>query len=213
MDEFGKWHNEILGNKVVKALEKNGFHAIYFETKEQAENFIMYHVKSGDDVGFGGSQTIKALDLKKRIREIGGNILDHGDLGLNKEQKLQVMRAELVSDLFLCSSNAITLNGELVNIDGAGNRVAAMTFGPRKVIVVAGVNKIVEDIEEGFRRIRNNASPKNNKRLSLKNPCTINGNCIDCKSETRICRAYSVLKRKPMQSDISVVIIGEELGF
>ena len=213
MDEFGKWHNEILGNKVVKALEKNGFHAIYFETKEQAENFIMYHVKSGDDVGFGGSQTIKALDLKKRIREIGGNILDHGDFGLNKEQKLQVMRAELVSDLFLCSSNAITLNGELVNIDGAGNRVAAMTFGPRKVIVVAGVNKIVEDIEEGFRRIRNNASPKNNKRLSLKNPCTINGNCIDCKSETRICRAYSVLKRKPMQSDISVVIIGEELGF
>ncbi|GAA0120756.1 MAG: lactate utilization protein [Clostridium argentinense] len=213
MERVYKRHNEAMAEKAVKALEKNQFHAIYFETKEQAENFIMYHIKSGDVVAFGGSVTIKSMDIKKKIRSIGGTIIDHGEPGLTKEEKMDIMRRELTSDLFLCSSNAVTLDGKLINVDGVGNRVAAITFGPKKVIMVVGINKIVEDEEAAFKRIKNIASPKNNKRLACNNPCTNTGKCFDCDSKNRICRAYSILKRKPMMSDISVVIIGEELGF
>ncbi|GAA0126959.1 MULTISPECIES: lactate utilization protein [Clostridium] len=213
MEHIHHWHNDTLGRKVVKALEKNQFHAIYVDTKEEAENFIMYHIKSGDNIAFGGSQTIKAMNLKRKIRELGGNIIDHGEEGLNKEEKLSVMRKELISDLFLCSSNAITLDGKLVNIDGAGNRVAAMSFGPKKVIIVAGINKIVENVEEGFKRIQNNVAPKNCKRLGVKNPCVIEGTCVNCNSQSRICRISSVITKRPMQSDISVIIVGEELGY
>ncbi|WP_010291988.1 lactate utilization protein [Clostridium senegalense] len=213
MEHIHHWHNDTLGRKVVKALEKNQFHAIYVDTKEEAENFIMYHIKSGDNIAFGGSQTIKAMNLKRKIRELGGNIIDHGEEGLSKEEKLSVMRKELISDLFLCSSNAITLDGKLVNIDGAGNRVAAMSFGPKKVIIVAGINKIVENVEEGFKRIQNNVAPKNCKRLGVKNPCIIEGTCVNCNSQSRICRISSVITKRPMQSDISVIIVGEELGY
>ncbi|GAA0116262.1 lactate utilization protein [Clostridium senegalense] len=213
MEHIHHWHNDTLGRKVVKALEKNQFHAIYVDTKEEAENFIMYHIKSGDNIAFGGSQTIKAMNLKRKIRELGGNIIDHGEEGLSKEEKLSIMRKELISDLFLCSSNAITLDGKLVNIDGAGNRVAAMSFGPKKVIIVAGINKIVENVEEGFKRIQNNVAPKNCKRLGVKNPCIIEGTCVNCNSQSRICRISSVITKRPMQSDISVIIVGEELGY
>lgn len=213
MEHVYKWHNQAIGERVVKALEKNQFHAIYFETKEQAENFIMYHIKPGDVVAFGGSVTIKSMDIKKKIIKIGGTIIDHGEPGITQDEKIDIMRKELVSDLFLCSSNAVTLNGELVNVDGAGNRVAAITFGPKKVIMVVGVNKIVKDEKAAFERIKNIAAPQNNKRLACSNPCTITGSCMDCDSKNRICRAYSVLKKKPMLSDISVIIIGEEMGF
>lgn len=213
MGYIHQWHNDILAQKVVKALEKNQFHAIYVETKEEAENFIMYHVKSGNNVAFGGSQTIKALNLKTKIRDLGGTIIDHGEKGLTKEEKLTVMRKELISELFLCSSNAVTLDGKLVNVDGAGNRVAAMIFGPKKVIIVVGINKIVENVDDGFKRIRNIVAPQNCKRLGMNNPCTKEGICVQCNSQSRICRAYSVIEKKPMQSDISVVIVGEELGY
>lgn len=213
MENIYRWHNETLGKQVVKALEKNDFHAIYFDTKEQAENFIIYHVKQDDKVGFGGSMTIKSMNLEKKIVKIGATVLDHGVKGLSKEEKLEVMRQELTSDLFLCSSNAVTLSGELINVDGTGNRVAALSFGPKKVIVVVGINKIVSNVEEGINRIKLIAAPKNNKRLGFNNPCIFTGHCENCNAQNRICRIYSILRKKPMLSDVSVVIVGEELGY
>ncbi|KGM95595.1 lactate utilization protein C [Clostridium novyi A str. 4552] len=213
MENINKWHNEIIGEKVVKALKENYFDAVYFEKKEDAAKYILDNIKTGDSVGFGGSVTVQELDIKNKIKKMDTKILDHGDSSLTPEEKLNVKRAQLTSDLFLCSSNAITMNGELVNIDGAGNRVAAMTFGPKKVIVVAGINKIVTDEKSAFERIEVLAAPKNTKRLSKSTPCTKTGVCMNCKNEDRICRIYSVIKRKPMGANMTVVIIGEEMGY
>lgn len=213
MKEIHNWHNETIGIKLVEAFKKNMFSAVYFKTGEEASEFIMSNVHLGDKVGFGGSMTIKKLGIQEKVKSIGAVVLDHGDPSLSPEEKMETMRGELLSDVFVCSSNAVTLEGELVNIDGVGNRVAAMTFGPKKVIVVVGINKICKDEAAAFQRIEQVAAPKNCKRLSMPNPCTQTGTCIDCKADTRACRVYSVIKRKPMRTDITIVVIGEELGF
>jgi len=175
-------------------------------------NFIMYHINTGTIVGIGGSVTIQSLGLRQNILEKGGTIIDHS-LGINKEDTFRLMREELTSDLYLCSTNAITLDGHLYNVDGAGNRIAAMTFGPHKVIIVVGINKIVIDEAAALQRIKLIAAPLNNKRLNLNNPCVVSGVCTECNSKSRICRAYSVIKRKPLRSDISIIIVGENLGY
>lgn len=214
MDNINKWHNEIIGEKVVKALKENYFDAIYFKKKEDAVKYILDNIKDGDSIGFGGSITIQQLEIKDKIKKMNVTLLDHhGDSNLTAEEKLNIKRAQLTSDLFLCSSNAITMNGELVNIDGAGNRVAAMTFGPKKVIIVAGINKIATDEKSAFERIQVLAAPKNSKRLSMNTPCTKTGVCMNCKSKDRICRIYSVMKRKPMGADITVIIVGADMGY
>lgn len=213
MKEIHNWHNETIGIKLVEAFKKNMFSSVYFKTCEEASEFIMSNVHLGDKVGFGGSMTIKKLGIQEKVKSIGAVVLDHGDPSLSPEEKMETMRGELLSDVFVCSSNAVTLEGELVNIDGVGNRVAAMTFGPKKVIVVVGINKICKDEAAAFQRIEQVAAPKNCKRLSMPNPCTQTGTCIDCKADTRACRVYSVIKRKPMRTDITIVVIGEELGF
>ncbi len=211
--DINKMHNEILGNKVVEALKENYFDAIYFEDSLQAKQYILDNLKQGMKVAFGGSMTIKSMGIKEEAAKKKCVILDHGEASLTPQEKLQVMRQELISDVFLCSSNAITLQGELVNIDGAGNRVAAMTFGPEKVIIVAGINKIVMDEDEAFKRIKRIACPKNNIRLEKPNPCTKAGVCVDCKSQSRICRVYSVIKRRPSRSNMTIIVVGENLGY
>jgi hypothetical protein len=213
MKEIHVWHNETIGAKVVEAFKKNMFSAVYFKTGEEASEFIMRNIHPGDKVGFGGSMTIKKLGIQEKVKAIGAIVLDHGDSSLSPEEKMETMRGELLSDVFLCSSNAVTLEGELVNIDGIGNRVAAMTFGPKKVIVVVGINKICKDEAAASQRLEQVAAPKNCKRLKMPNPCTKTGVCNNCKLETRACRVYSVIKRKPMRTDITIVVIGEEFGF
>jgi hypothetical protein len=211
--EIKKWHNNVIGERVVNVLKENLFDAVYFETSDEAAAFIMEHVKEGDKVGFGGSETIAGMGIQEKVLDKKAIVLDHNDPTLSGNEKLAVKRQQLTCDLFLCSSNAITLDGELVNVDGAGNRVGAMTFGPKKVIIAAGVNKICANQEEAFVRIKTKAAPMNMQRLNLPNPCIKSGVCMDCQGNTRACRIYSVIKKKPMQSDITVVIIGEELGY
>ena len=213
MKEIHNWHNETIGLKTVEALKKNGFLAVYFKSGEKASEFIISNVKKGDKVGFGGSMTVKELGIQEKVKAMGAIVLDHGDSTLSPEEKMETMRGELLSDVFICSSNAVTLNGELVNIDGVGNRISAMSFGPKKVLVVIGVNKICKDEMSAFERLELIASPMNNKRLNMPNPCTKTGVCIDCHTNSRICRIYSVIKRKPVLTDITVVVIGEDFGF
>ncbi len=207
------WHNETIGQKVVKALQKNEFDAVYFASAADAAEHVLKHISAGDVVGFGGSVTMKELGIPEKALEKGAKILDHNKDGLSPEEKDSIRRQQLISDVFLCSANAVTLDGCIVNIDGVGNRVAAMTYGPKKVVIVAGINKIAKDVHAAFQRIRSVASPKNNKRLNLPNPCTASGTCMDCQAKTRTCRIYSVMKKKPMSSDITVVIVGEQLGY
>lgn len=213
MNEIYNLHNETVGSKVVENLKKNDFSAIYFKTGEEASEFIMGNINKGDKVGFGGSMTVVKLGIQEKVAYIGGIVLDHGDPTLSADDKMETMRGELLSDVFICSSNAVTMDGELVNIDGVGNRIAAMTFGPKKVIIVVGVNKICKNESSAFERLEQFASPMNNMRLKMPNSCTKTGICMDCKAPSRICRVYSVIKRRPARTDMTVVVIGEEFGY
>ncbi|MBO8137826.1 MAG: lactate utilization protein [Desulfotomaculum sp.] len=208
-----QWHNDTLGKKVVEQLKKNEFDAVYFSDREEAVKHVLEYISQGNTVGIGGSMTLQQLRIPELAREKGAEVLDHNLPELSAEEKMEIRRRQLTSDVFLSSTNALTLDGCLVNIDGVGNRVAAMTFGPRKVVIVAGVNKICKDVHSALQRIQMTASPQNNKRLNLPNPCAAAGVCSDCRSKTRTCRAYSIMKRKPMTTDITVVVIGENLGY
>lgn len=208
-----QWHNEQLAKITVGALKKNGFDAEYYADSKEAVASILGLITPGMTIGLGGSATVKGLKIAEKAADLGAVILDHNAPGLAAEEKLEVRRKQLTSDIFLCSTNALTLEGYLVNVDGTGNRVAAMSFGPRKVIVLAGTNKICKDTEAAFERIELTAAPKNSNRLHLATPCASTGVCTDCNSGKRICRIYSVLKRKPAATDFKVLIIGETLGF
>ena len=208
-----EWHDAAIGGRVVEALKKNGFEAVYFPQREDAVKFVLDFVVPGMSVGLGGSATIEELGIPEQARAKGAVILDHGQPDLSPEEKQEARRRELVCDLFLSSANAITLDGSLVNVDGNGNRVAALTFGPKKVIVVAGVNKICSDVAAAFERIRTYAAPMDNKRLGLANPCTTTGVCMNCDNKGPICRIYSVLKKRPMSADFTVLLVGESLGY
>lgn len=207
------WHIRTIGEAACAALKKNGFDARFAETGKDALAYIESMVKPGISVGFGGSMTLRALGVHDRLEQLGAKILDHGKKGLTTEQKMDVMRAQLTSDLFISSSNAVTLDGEIFNIDGNGNRVAALTFGPKKTVVVVGYNKIVRNLDEAKARCESIASPMNNKRLETGNACCKTGICMDCKSEKRICKIYSILKQRPRLSDFTVIVVGEELGY
>lgn len=211
--EIQNWHKETIGKKVVDAFIKNDFDAVYFSSTAEATAFILDHVKPETRVGFGGSMTIKSMGIQDKVKAVGGKVIDHGAPGLTPEEKIATAREELLSDLFLCSSNAITLDGLLVNIDGMGNRVSAMTFGPKKVIVVVSADKICKDEKAAFERLEGIAAPMNNKRLGSSNPCTRTGTCMNCQVKSRICRVYSVMRKKPLVTDITVVVVGESIGY
>ncbi|KJS81388.1 MAG: lactate utilization protein C [Peptococcaceae bacterium BICA1-8] len=211
--DIKNWHAETLGEKAVNALEKNGFKAVYFSDKNVAAQYVLEFINDGMKVGIGGSVTLEELSLPAKAAKKGAVVLNHNVAHLTPEEKLEIRRQQLLSDVFLCSANGITLDGYLVNIDASGNRIGAMTFGPKKVIVVAGVNKICKDVDSAFNRIETVAAPQNNKRLNRPNPCVATGYCMDCKGATRICKIYSVIKRKPTETDLEVVLVGESLGY
>lgn len=213
--EVKSWHQETVGKKVVAALIKNDFDAVYVPTEEEAADLIMKHVSPTSTVGFGGSMTIKNMGIQDKVRAAGAKVLDHGEVE-DPAQMIATAKEEMFSDLYLCSSNAITLDGTLVNVDAMGNRVAAMSFGPKKVILVVSVDKVCKDEAAAFERLKTFAAPMNNKRLErpeISNPCMKTGICADCKSPTRLCRVYSVMRRRPSAADITVIVVGEGCGF
>ena len=211
--ELTQWTHEQKCEKAVEALGQNGFTAVYCRTALAAAEYIMKEAADARSVGFGGSRTVTDLGVQAKLEEQGKEILNHGTPGLSPEEKMDIMRRQLICDLFLTSSNAVTLNGWLVNIDGNGNRVAALTFGPKKVIVVAGRNKLVDgDLQAAINRVKNYASPPNAKRLNLNTPCAKTGFCSNCNSPDRICRITTVIDRKSKAMDIRVLIVNEDLG-
>lgn len=197
----------------LKTLRKNGYQAVFFPTPEEAGSYLLSRVEPGSGVGLGGSQTIRDLGVIPEIRKKAGKLYDHWQEGLSPAEDQVIRKAQLTCDLFLTSANAITHEGEIVNMDGVGNRVAALIFGPQKVMVVIGINKIVADREAAIRRIREVAGPLRAKSLNLPNPCVKAGVCKDCDLPTRICRALVILTRAPMRSQIEVIVIGKEMGF
>lgn len=213
MDPNKEWWIEQRCKKTAEKLKGHDFEAIYVKTKGEAIQEILRFATPMTKVGVGGSITIRELGVLDQLKARGSTILDHWVPGLSREQSLEIRKAQMTSDLFLSSSNAVTMNGELVNIDGIGNRVNSINFGPKKVILVAGYNKIVGDMDEAIKRVRNEASPPNARRLGLDVPCAKLGWCADCNSPDRACRVIVIHERKPMLTDIFVILVGEELGY
>ena len=171
MDPIKQWWIEERARKAIEKLEAHDFKAIYVKTKEEAVQEIWKYVTPKQRIGVGGSVTIRELGILDQLEARGSTLYDHWKPGLSKESYLETRKSEMTSDLFLSSVNAVTLNGELVNIDGIGNRVNSINFGPGKVILVAGYNKIVEDVQEAIKRIKNVAAPLNARRLNIDVPC------------------------------------------
>ena len=212
-DELVRWTWEQKCEKAVESLGQNGFTALYCRTAQEARDYILKEAADAGSVGFGGSRTIVDLDVQEPLRAQGKEILNHGLPGLSPEERMAIMRRQLTCDLFLTGTNAVTLSGFLVNIDGNGNRVAAMFFGPCKVIVVAGRNKLVDgDVQAAIDRVKNWASPPNARRLNYNTPCAKTGFCSNCNSPDRICRVTTVIDRKPRVMDIRVLVVNEDMG-
>jgi len=213
MEKVRNWYWERKAMKAIQALKKNDFDAEYFPTTAEAVSKVMEIAAPAKTIGVGGSVTVRGLNILDVLEGQGKAIYNHWKPSLSPEESMRIRRIQLTCDLFLTGTNALTLNGEIVNIDGVGNRVCAMTFGPKKVVILAGVNKIVRDVHEAVRRIYEVASPMNSKRRGNNTPCAKTGICNDCKSPDRICRITVILNRKPNLTDISVYVIGKELGF
>ena len=207
-----EWIEERM-KKAVEKLQAHDFKAVSVKTKDEAVREIWKHITPATKVGVGGSVTIRELGILEQLKEKGHVVYDHWVTGLLQEDILRLRRSQMTSDLFLASANAITMNGEIVNIDGVGNRVNAITFGPGKVILVAGYNKLVEDVQEAIKRVKNVATPMNARRNKADVPCAKLGYCVDCNIPRRICRATVILERKPTSSQILVILVGEELGY
>ncbi|MBP2626194.1 MAG: hypothetical protein H6Q68_905 [Firmicutes bacterium] len=213
MSELKAWHNEIIGTKTVAALVKNNFQATYCQTKQEAVEQVLALIPAEGTVGVGGSWTVGELGVLDKLAARGNTMYNHNLPNLSAETKIELRRKQLTCDVFLTGTNAVTMDGRLVNTDGVGNRVASMIFGPKKVVIVVGVNKIVKDIAEAERRIQLYASPINNKRLNTPNPCVRTGECMDCQGPTRICNVTTIMNKRPVLTEMHVIVVGEDLGF
>ena len=217
--ERAKWqtvrdeHAENLGRSVVHRLETKGFEARYAATAEEARQMILSLIPDGASVGIPGSVTLRELGLVELLAERGHPVFQHWDPSLKPEEKSRRLQEELSSDVFLSGSNAITLDGTIVNIDGTGNRVAGLAWGDNRLVIVVGINKICHDLDEALHRVRDVATPPNTQRLKMATPCAATGFCSDCNSPQRVCRAVLILERAPFGRDAHVIVVGESLGF
>ncbi|HUW64465.1 MAG TPA: lactate utilization protein [Spirochaetia bacterium] len=213
MTDLGRFYGE-RAKKVVAALNKNLFEGVYAPTAREAVDEILKRVPEGSTVSAGGSVTLRQIGILELLRQQGHTVFDHWQEGLDAAQVYQVRRSQLTADVFLSSTNAVTLDGRLVNIDGAGNRVAAMIFGPSRVIVVAGINKVTRDQESALARIRDEAAPLNMYRLDLPTPCAKTTFCANCAPPARMCRITTVIEAKPLGiPEFTVIVVGEPLGY
>ncbi|MCL5123865.1 MAG: lactate utilization protein [Deltaproteobacteria bacterium] len=213
MDEFVKNHQKIVFETTANALEKNGFKAILVNSREEAASKILEIAKDCSTVGIAGTHTVRALDVLPKLEQAGKKMFDHWKLKPGTPEELECRKNQTQVDLFLVSANAVTMDGEIVNRDGCGNRINAMTFGPPKVVIVIGKNKITADLESAFSRIEEIAAPIRAMSLNRKTPCVKTGYCMDCDSPERICRITSIMHKRPMMTDITVIIIPEDLGY
>lgn len=198
--------------KTMKNLEKNNMKPFFVETKEETLAKILDLIPENATIGFGGSETLKQVGVFAALEKKKYTLLDWGN-AKSREQGMEMRKQSLFADIYLSSSNAITQDGKLVNMDGTGNRVSAITFGPKKVIIVAGKNKIVENEEKAVERIRNIAAPITAKRLGKKTPCVLTGKCMDCTSKDRICCTKVVHSWQKAPERINVIIVDEDLGY
>lgn len=202
-------------DKLITTFTQNNINAYFVANKNAALKQILELAPTGSIVTFAGSKTIEEIGARDYFLQNSNQytLIDPYANNLSKEQSYEKRRQGLLADILLTSSNAITEKGEIVNIDGAGNRVAGLNFGPKKVIIVAGINKIVPNLPAAWKRIATIAAPLNNKRLQTGNPCIVSGVCQNCNLPNRICRTYNIIQGQRIANRLHVIIVNENLGF
>jgi hypothetical protein len=214
MDNHQTMWSEQVARSIIENLEKRRMEGSYSKTAAQARDEIVKLIPSGAIVYRCGSMTAANMGLWEQIAKIPEvKLIDPYQPGFSPEQGLDLRRQGMLADFMIASSNAITLDGRLVNLDGSGNRVAAMAFGPRKVILVVGINKIAPDLESAMARVKHYAAPVNARRVGFNTPCAQNGLCVDCRAPQRICNIWSIIEGHTVQGRIHVKLVGENLGY
>ncbi len=212
-EEVVKWHNLCKAKEIVEILNKKHYKAQYVETLDEAKKVMFGMIEEGSSVAVGGSTTLTEMNAVETLRNGNYKFFDrYQDLPFDPDI-IEIHRQSLTADYLLSSTNAITKNGELVNTDCTGNRIAPMIFGAKNVIIVAGVNKIVETLDDAFKRIREIA-PMNAKRIYHETPCAELGYCVDCDCKKRMCNFTSIIHNGiKFEGRIKIIIIADECGY
>jgi hypothetical protein len=216
------------GEAAVENLKKNRFEAYFCDNREEAKQLLLSLIPDNSTIGCGDSHTVFALSLEDDLEKKNCIAIPHtcavNGRGYDtkspdyvivgtREESREILMQYLVADVFLLSANAITLDGQIINVDGIGNRVAGSIYGSDRIIIVAGANKIAKDVASGIERVHFIAAPMNNIKYGGDQPCAEHGACYDCARNDRICNITSIIHKRPDNSDFHVIIIGEELGF
>ncbi|MFH1998021.1 MAG: lactate utilization protein, partial [Planctomycetota bacterium] len=199
----------------IKKMQKRNFEGFYFDSAKEAVDAIVHLIPAGSLIGLGGSETVIETGLVEVLRKMKITLLDRYADGVSRERIDEMRREGLLSDIYIAGCNAIIEDGRLVNMDGMGNRVAAMAYGPKKVILMAGVNKIVTSLDQAIDRIKNVAAPMDAVRVGVKSPCATLGSCNEphCHPPHRICSSLSIMEASWFQGRITVILVGESLGY
>lgn len=199
------------GKILVKNLQSRHFEAYYCENRQEALKKALELIPQGASVGWGGAMSAQQIGLMDAVRNGSYKAIDRESCK-TQEEKLRAARECMFADVFLTGANALSMDGEMVNIDGSGNRVGAIVYGPESVIVVAGMNKVSDTLEDAITRARTVAAPMNQQRFLHNTPCTVTGTCADCKSERCICNQILITRNCRPVGRIKFILVGEELG-
>jgi hypothetical protein len=212
MNENKKWQYRCLAKEAVDILDDNHYDAHYAENLQEAKDMVLGMITEGASVALGGSVTIDEMGLLKIFREGNYKLFDRYQK-LPHDEIIEIQRQSLLADFLVTGTNAITRNGELVNMDCSGNRVSGMIFGPKRVIVVVSANKLVDDVDAAIKRIKSIA-PLNSRRIGHETPCVRTGKCMDCNVKKRICNYLTVINHGwKFDGRISIIVIADEAGF
>lgn len=212
MNEAKKQYFEKRGAILVKNLQSRHFDAVYCSTKEEALVKALEWIPKGSTVGWGGALSAQQIGLMTAVKSGDYQAIDR-ELCKTPAERQQAADACMHADVFLTGANALSMDGQMVNIDGIGNRVGAIIYGPKTVLVIAGMNKLVDNLDDAITRARTVAAPTNQQRFQLNNPCTVTGSCSDCKSEDCICNQIVITRHCRPAGRIKFILVGEELGF
>lgn len=208
-------HYEVLAEKIIEKLNLRNMEGYYAKTKEEALQLVKdKFLTEGVSVCWGGSMTLSEVGVMEYLKSEECPCIVYDRMTAQTPEAVKEMKAKMINaDYFLMSTNAITLDGELVNIDGTANRVNYLCYGPENVLIIAGMNKVSTNVEEGINRVKNIASPPNTLRLKKDTPCAKTGRCTDCLSPDCICSQTVITRRSSVKGRIKVILVGEELGF
>lgn len=212
MDDHKRTYFRTLGQTLIKKFARRGMDAFYCDTASEAREKVLELMPAGSSVTWGGSMSIEEAGILTAVREGDYQVIDRAQREPGEDPRIMLSK-QMLADYFLMSTNAFTRDGELVNIDGMGTRLCFLVAGPAHVIVVASMNKMTRDVPSALQRIHDQATPPNCVRLSLKTPCAATGTCGDCHGDTTICCQEVITRHSREPHRISVVLVGEELGY